>query len=125
MTAGAGRDVGPRRVAVRVENPGDGATTHVAQAYLELDGFDDGAGLVVVRVALGPGERADAEVVVGSEAFERYDPDVGRRAVVDGWHLLGIGVHALDEGETVTVQVAGVPSSVSLGDGPRPMTAAP
>jgi hypothetical protein len=81
-----GADVveGDVRVVVRATNLGDRATVHVAQAYLELDGFDDGAALV----------------------------GLARRAVVESPHLLRIAVHALDAGLSFTVQVDGQPVSV-------------
>ena len=93
-------------VRIRVTNLGDRPTVHVAEAYLELEGFeDDGAALAgLARVPIAAGATADAEIFVAPDAFQRYDPDLGSRAVVAGMHRLRIGLHALDPGQTVTIR---------------------
>jgi hypothetical protein len=66
----------------------------------------------VTRVPLPAGANADAEVVVGPDAFLRYDPPLRRRAVARGRHRLRVAVHAHDPGETLTVEVTDRPLSV-------------
>jgi beta-glucosidase len=114
VTAAYVADDGFVHVQLRATNLGDRATVHVAQAYLDLEGSQDGRALVgVARIPLPEGASADAEVVVGPDAFLRYDPALRRRAVVGGAHLLRLAVHAHDPGETLTVEVNDRPLSVT------------
>jgi beta-glucosidase len=97
---------GAVRVVVRATNLGDRRTTHVAQAYVELEGFDDGAALAgIARIPLAAGRSGDGEIRIPRDAFLRYDATLGRRALVAGTHAVRIGVHALDPGRSVTVEV--------------------
>jgi beta-glucosidase len=97
---------GAVRVVVRATNLGDRATTHVAQAYVELEGFDDGAALAgIARIPLAAGQSGDGEVRIPVGAFLRYDATLGRRAPVAGIHAVRVGVHALDLGGSVSVEV--------------------
>jgi hypothetical protein len=91
---------------VRATNLGDRPTTHVAQAYVELEGFDDGAALAgTARIPLVAGQSGDGEIRIPAGAFLRYDATLGRRVLVAGTHAVRVGVHALDPGESLTVQV--------------------
>jgi hypothetical protein len=58
------------RVVVRATNLGDRPSTHVAQAYVELPGFDDGAALAgIARIPLAAGGSGVAEIRIPREAF--------------------------------------------------------
>jgi hypothetical protein len=106
---------GTVRLHLRATNRGDRPTVHVAQTYVELEGFEDGRALVdVTRVPLPPGGVAEAEIVIGAHAFARFDPQLGRRAVVDGVHRLRCAVDAVDDGDVATVEVVGGPHAVRL-----------
>jgi beta-glucosidase len=111
----AGTDVvdGDVRISLRVTNLGDRPTVHVKQAYLEVAGFDDGPALVgVARVPVAAGESMETQLLIRRDAFLRYDPDLGRRAIVDGSHRLRMAVNAEDTGDLLTVEVTGRPTSI-------------
>ena len=99
---------------LRVTNLSDRPTVHVVQAYVELEALRDGPALVgFARVPLAPGETRETDVVLGPDAFLRFDPTRGRRAVVDGTHRLRLALDSLDPGHCVDVHVASRPVAVT------------
>jgi beta-glucosidase len=97
---------GAVRLRLRATNLDERPAVHVAQAYVELDGRDDGAGLAgIARIPLAACQSGDGEIRIPADAFLRYDASLGRRALVAGTHAVRVCVHALDPGERVTVEV--------------------
>jgi beta-glucosidase len=81
---------GALAVTLRVTNHGARDTIHVAQLYADVS---EGAPelVAIARVPLGAGTTASAHVVVGAEAFARWDAVAGRRRPVPGVHQLLVG----------------------------------
>jgi beta-glucosidase len=97
---------GAVRLRLRATNLDERPAVHVAQAYVELDGRGDGAGLAgIARIPLAACQSGDGEIRIPAGAFRRYDASLGRRALVAGTHAVRVCVHALDPGENVTVEV--------------------
>lgn len=78
----------------------------LAQAYLELAGFDDGPALVdMARIPVAAGESTDASMLVRQDAFLRYDPKRQQRALVRGSHVLRVDDNAADGGQPIPVRL--------------------
>ncbi|MEN0071525.1 MAG: glycoside hydrolase family 3 C-terminal domain-containing protein, partial [Propionicimonas sp.] len=84
-------------VHLAVANGGTRDTVHVAQVYARVAGAAPELA-AVARVRVAAGRRVAARVEIGAEAFARWDAAVGRRAPVDGRHLLRVASHAEDPG---------------------------
>jgi len=104
---GTGAEVvgGRVRLQLRVANHSDRDSVHVAQAYAEVGGSAPEL-VAVVRVPVRAGGSATAEVVVGPDAFARWDAGVRRRVPVTGTHRLHVGTASDALGAEVTVTVA-------------------
>jgi beta-glucosidase len=97
---------GDVHIDLRVTNLGDRATDHVAQAYLELAGFDDGPALVgMARIPVTAGASADAKLPVRRDAFLRYDPKLQQRVLVHGSHVLRVADNAADAGQSIPIHL--------------------
>ncbi|MGB4890367.1 MAG: glycoside hydrolase family 3 C-terminal domain-containing protein [Propionicimonas sp.] len=99
------RDGAGLALQLTVANHGERETVHVAQLYAQLHSGTERELVGLARIPLAPAERATGEVLIGPEAFARWDARVGRRTPVSGRHLLTVTTSATASGTDLIVSV--------------------